>query len=343
MAANAGGRFDPMDLIRAVGGRDNPDLLPDLRLESYTFEQMFGRAPAVFWNVPGTVTLLAGGRQRLTVASRWGAKVAAEPRSDGLIEPVSLNVPGEPVLLTVEEAAGGGGPAFAAEGLRSARAGATLLINTDLPEGSGLGAGEAAQTGIRLALDDLAGAGGLGRGSAADGSGEDAGHYAVGTARLGGQLMPFDLAAAGLRLVIIDTRIRQAAPPADTEQSPMEDAAAALAAGQIAALGPMLTAAHAALAPDEVQHVAVAAALEAGALGARMVVDGCGRPVCALVRAPELADVRTGVCRAFAARGLRMPRFLTVAPADHRPRRVGATASGDRASGVLADKGAHGQ
>jgi galactokinase len=322
MAANVRPRFDPMDLIRAVGGRDNPDLLPDLRLESYTFEQMFGHAPAVFWNVPGTVTLLANGPQRLTVASRWGAKVAAEPRSDGLIAPMSLNVPGEPVVVTVEDAAAGRGPAFAREGLRSARAGATLLINTDLPEGSGLGAGEAAQAGIRLALADLAVGGVTAGGRPADRPGEDADRYAVGTAQLGGQSLPFDLAAAGLRLMVIDTRVRPGDQQAVTEKSPVESAAAALAAGELAALGPMLTAAHSTLAADDVQQVAVAAALDAGALGARMVVDGPGRPVCALVRAQGLADVRTGVRLAFAARGLRTPRFLTVAPADHRPRRV---------------------
>jgi galactokinase len=324
MATDAGGRFDPIDLIRAVGGRHNPDLLPDLRLESYTYQQMFGHPPAVFWHVPGTVTLLSNARQRLTVAARWGAKVAAEPRCDGLVEPIFLYGPGEPALLTVEEAAAGAGPAYAREGLRSARQGATLLINTDLPPGSGLAASEAIQAAVRLALQDVAAAGDSAADpdQADDGDDEDVGHYAVGTALLGGRQLPFDLAAAGLRLVTIDTRVRDVPQPPATEHSPMEAAAAALEAGEIEALGPMMTAAHTALAPDEVQDVAVASALEAGALGARMVIDGPGRPVCALVRAAGLADVRAGICRAFAVRGWRTPRFLTVAPAAHRPRRV---------------------
>jgi hypothetical protein len=326
MAADAGGRFDPIDLIRAVGGRHNPDLLPDLRLESYTYQQMFGHPPALFWHVPGTVTLLSDARQRLTVAARWGAKVAAEPRCDGLVEPISLYGPGEPALLTVEEAAAGAGPAYAREGLRSARQGATLLINTDLPDGSGLGASEAIQAAIRLALQDVAAAGHSAAdpagGQADDGDDEDAGRYAVGTALLGGRQLPFDLAAAGLRLVIIDTRVRDVPQPPVIEHSPMKAAAAALVAGEIDTLGPMMTAAHTALAPDRIQDVAVASALEAGALGARMVFDGPGRPVCALVRAARLADVRAGICRAFEVRGWRTPRFLTVTPAAHRPRRV---------------------
>lgn len=322
MAADVGGRFDPIDLIRAVGGRHNPDLLPEMRLESYTYQQMFGHPPAVFWHVPGTVTLLADGRERLTVAARWGAKVAAEPRSDGLIEPIFLYGPGEPALLTVQEAAAGAGPAYAREGLRSAREGATLLINTDLPEGSGLGMGQAIQAAIRLALQAVAAATDPDSGQADEGRDEDAGHYAVGTARLGSRQLPFGLTAAGLRLVIIDTRVRDIPQLPVAEHSPVAAAAAALEAGDIEALGAMMTAAHAALAPDEVQDVAVTAALDAGALGARMVSDGPGRPACALVRASGLASVRTGVCRAFAARGWRTPRFLTVAAAAHRPRRV---------------------
>jgi len=100
----------------------------------------------------------------------------------------------------------------------------------------------------------------------------------------------------------------------------------------------MLTAAHAALADalaatvpaglpaapaaDEVQQIAVSAALDGGALGARMLVDGPGRPACALLRATLLTDVRRAIVAAFSARRLRIPRLLTVEPAAG-PRRAG--------------------
>jgi hypothetical protein len=287
---------------------DRLDGAPELRLASYTYREVFGQPPARVWRVPGTIALLADGPRRLTVTARWGAIAAAGPRPDGIIEPMRMNRPDERLRLTVEEAAAGAGPAWAADGLRSARYGASLLVNTDLPEGSGVGATEAAQGAIRLALRDLAGLGQMeGR--------QESGSHERGRAMLGDRSLPCDPAASGVRLVVIDTRVRGTAPPPITEQSPVEAAAAALEAGRIEALGPMLTAAHAALAPDEVQDIAVSAAFGAGALGARMIVDGPGRPVLALLPAQLLPEVRTAVSAAFAAGGFRPPRFLTVSPA----------------------------
>jgi galactokinase len=143
----------------------------------------------------------------------------------------------------------------------------------------------------------------------------------VPAALLGGRRLPFDLDRAGLRLMVIDTRVRGAAQPAIAEHAPLADAAAALEAGAIEALGPMLTEAHAAMACDDAQQIAVSAALDAGALGARMIGDGPGRPACALLPAPRLADVWAAVAQAFARRQLRAPRFLTVSPAGG-PRRA---------------------
>jgi galactokinase len=294
---------------------------PELRLASYTYRELFGHPPIGVWHAPGTVTLLADGPLRLTVAARWGAIVAAGPRGDDRIEAIRMNRPDERVCLTVTEAAAGAGPSWAGTALRRARAGVTLLVNTDLPDGSGLGAAAATQTAIGLALRDLAA-----RPSATAPSG-----HRAGCALLGGRPLPFDLDAAGLRLMVIDTRVRDAPQPTVAEHAPVREAAAALEAGRAETLGPMLTAAHTALVTalsatpptrpstemgaDEVQQVAVSAALEAGALGARMLVDGPGRPACALLRAPLLTDVRRAIVAAFSARGLRVPRLLTVAPA----------------------------
>ena len=132
---------------------------------------------------------------------------------------------------------------------------------------------------------------------------------------LGKRQLPFDLAAAGLRLMIIDTRVRGAARSAPAEYSPMAAAAEAISAGDITAIGPLMTAAHKLLDCDNAQHIAVSTALRAGAYGARMITDGPGRPVCALVPVGRLADVRTGVSAWFTRRRLRSPRFLTFTPA----------------------------
>lgn len=285
---------------------DRLDGAPELRLASYTYREVFGYSPTRVWRVPGMVTLLADGERRLTVAARWGAIVAAGPHADGVIELMRMSRPDERLRLTVEEAAAGAGPSWAADGLRSARGGAALLVNTDLTEGTGAGATEATQAAISMALRDLAGEPG--------GGGREAGHQA-GTALLDDRLLSFDPAAAGLRLLIIDTRVRGAAQLPGAEHSPVDDAAAALEAGAIEALGPMLTAAHAALDSDDTQDVAVSAAVSAGALGARMITDGPGRPALALLPAQRLAQVRSAVSAALRARELRSPRFLTIWPA----------------------------
>jgi galactokinase len=229
------------------------------------------------------------------------------------------------VHLTLAEAAAGAGPSWAGTALRGARAGATLLVNTDLPDGSGLGAAAATETAIGLALEDLVPGDTAAAGDRAGAAGP-VGHR-PGRALLGDRGLPFDLSAAGLRLMVIDTRVRDLPQPPIVEHAPVREAAAALEAGSFEALGPMLTAAHAALAAavpaaDDVQRIAVSAALDGGALGARMLVDGPGRPACALLRATLLTDVRRAIVAAFSVRRLRIPRLLTVEPAAG-PRRAG--------------------
>jgi galactokinase len=115
--------------------------------------------------------------------------------------------------------------------------------------------------------------------------------------------------------VLVDTRVRGVPVdvPAD-EDSPLDEAAAAITEGDLPTLGHLLTAAHEARDRDEAQHVAVSMALRAGALGARAIADGPGRPVCALIPVDRLGDVRSAVSGGFADRDLRPPRFLTFAP-----------------------------
>lgn len=293
------------------------DLAWELRLVSYAYQEEFGHSPTGVWQAPGTITLLADGARRLAITARWGAIVAAGPRPGDVVEPVHMNRPGERMRLTVGQAAAGEGPTWAGTALRSARRGAALLVNTDLPEGSGVGATAATQAAIALALRELPAHGEPAGRPGGDGAPAGAGRGGCGPpiAMLGDRRVPFDLAAAGLRLMVIDTRVRAAPQAPAAERAPVEAAAAALEAGAFEAFGQMLTALHAGLPHDDVQETAVSAALAGGALGARMIVDGPGRPVCGLVPASRLAGVRAEVIGAFTRRHLRGPRFLTISPA----------------------------
>jgi galactokinase len=118
-----------------------------------------------------------------------------------------------------------------------------------------------------------------------------------------------------------------------TENQRVLAAAGLLRRGNVADVGPLLTESHVSLRDDfEVSwpeaDVAVAAATEAGALGARMMGGGFGGSVIALVPAalvpaePDPADpaaaasaaVRGAVRRAFARQGWPAPGFLHAPP-----------------------------
>lgn len=286
----------------APGLAERLTLAPELRMASYAYREEFGLPAATIGRVPGQVTLLADGPLQLTVATPWGAITAAGPRADDVIELTRMQRPGERERLTVRDAAAGLGPRWTGNGLTFARSGARLLTSCELPEGAGVGTGAAIEAAIRLCLGD--------RDAAI--SPQEA--LATPCVMLGSRPIPFDLAAAGLRLVVIDTRIWGAAQSPPAEASPVAGAAEALTAGDITAVGPLLTAAHHALARDDAQHATVTIALAAGALGARAITDGPGRPACALVPVGRLADVRAAVRAWFTRKGLRPPRFLTFTP-----------------------------
>lgn len=180
--------------------------------------------------------------------------------------------------------------------------------------------------------------------------------------------IPFDLTAAGLELLVIDTRAEHALvdgqyaqrratceaaaaalgvptlreiPPAEldaalerldseearrrvrhvvTEIARVEEFVGLLRAGQVREVGPLMDASHASLATDyEVScaelDVAVAAAREAGALGARMTGGGFGGSAIALLPAGSGPAVADAVTAAFAAAGFGPPAFLTATAA----------------------------
>ena len=91
--------------------------------------------------------------------------------------------------------------------------------------------------------------------------------------------------------------------------------------GDLSGVGELMTASHLSLREDyEVScaelDLAVDAALDAGALGARMTGGGFGGSAIALVRATGLDQVRDAVVRAFAEHDLRTPDVFTVLPGD---------------------------
>ncbi|MFE4970977.1 galactokinase [Kitasatospora sp. NPDC056651] len=106
-----------------------------------------------------------------------------------------------------------------------------------------------------------------------------------------------------------------------TENARVEDAVARLDAGDLAALGPILTAGHASLRDDyrvscPETDLAVEAALAAGAHGARMTGGGFGGSVIALVDAAAAGHVAAEATAAFRAAGYAEPRTLTAVPAE---------------------------
>jgi len=94
-----------------------------------------------------------------------------------------------------------------------------------------------------------------------------------------------------------------------------------LRSGRPADIGPLLTASHASLRDDfEVTvpelDVAVEAAVDAGALGARMTGGGFGGCVIALAPANLAPAVAGAVAETFASRGFASPTFIDATPAE---------------------------
>jgi len=139
-----------------------------------------------------------------------------------------------------------------------------------------------------------------------------------------------ELGVAALRDVgsvgLVDTlarlssdRLRARVRHVVTENARVLDVVSLLRAGHVSAIGPLFTASHESLRVDfEVssseQDLAVRAALDAGALGARMTGGGFGGSVIALVDARSEASVVDAVTDAFARAGWPSPTCSAVHP-----------------------------
>lgn len=237
--------------------------------------------------------------------------------------------------------------------------GVDLVIESNVPVGAGLGSSAAVEAAVALALSevwragldrpalarvaalvarDVVGRDALGEPSDAPRVGEaiaalhGAPRSAVFSDRAGSatvDTVPFDLDAAGLRLLVVDTGaarpdLRDAASAAARDRHAADetvrarDAADLLRTDGPLALGATLDASHssaraAGLSTPELD-LAVETAQEVGALGARMTGSGSGSAVVALVPTDTLSRLQVALDGAFAEHGFSSPELHVVAP-----------------------------
>jgi galactokinase len=364
------------------------------------FADAFGGQPEGVWYAPGRVNLIGEHTDynegfALPFAIGAGVCVAAAARRDGLLALASRQQGGDVLTVPVTALAPGrpGGwaayPAGLAWALRAAGhriGGASLAIDADLPAGAGLSSSAALACAAGLALaglyrlrvsrPELAG---LGRRAENEFVGVptgpmdqlatllgQAGRALLLDCRAGtGTTVPFDPAAAGLVLLVIDTGVqheltgggyaarrlacqeaartlgvqslrdiagtsplagladpvlRRRARHVVTENRRVLDTAGLLRAGRPGEAGRLLTASHVSLRDDfEVSwpeaDATVAAALRAGALGARMTGGGFGGSVIALAPAGAAGAVAAAVTGVFAGQGWQAPAIRPAQPA----------------------------
>ncbi len=211
------------------------------------FTAVFGRAPDGVWRAPGRVNLIGEHTDYndglvLPFALPLGVSVAAARRDDGVIEvrsrqaatPVTAPVDGGPVVAEgwPADRTWAAYPVGVARVLREhGTGGASLLIDSDLPQGAGLSSSAALECATALALCDLHGVeidrpalARLAQRAENEQVGVPcglmdqaasllctAGHALMLDCRSGlSSQVPFDPAAAGLTLLVVDTRAAHA-------------------------------------------------------------------------------------------------------------------------------------
>jgi len=208
------------------------------------FAERYGYQPQGTWFAPGRVNLIGGPDYNevfvLPFALGAGVCAAASRRSDRRIALTSRQAGGEPVLLDIDAVEPGSAagwaayPAGVAWALRQAgylAGGADVAIDADLPAGAGLSSSAALECSVALALTGLYQVpvprrelAALARRAENDFAGVPsgimdqiaallgrAGHALLLDCRTGTETaVPLDPAAAGLSLLVIDTRARHA-------------------------------------------------------------------------------------------------------------------------------------
>ncbi|MGH3391460.1 MAG: galactokinase [Actinomadura sp.] len=134
------------------------------------FHEVYRRAPEGVWHAPGRVNLIGEHTDYndglvLPFALARGVSVAAARRDDGVLELRSRQA-AEPATVRLDTLAPGATKGWAsyaagvAWALRTAGhpvAGASLLIDSDLPQGAGLSSSAALECAVQLALCELSG------------------------------------------------------------------------------------------------------------------------------------------------------------------------------------------
>ena len=362
------------------------------------FRAEFGIPAAGVWRAPGRANLIGEHTDYnngfvFPFALDRGTMAAATPTASGVLELTSRQVGTGTVTIPLASLAPGAAGGWAAYPAGVVWAlgeagyplpGARVAIDSDLPQGAGLSSSAALECAVALALTQLAGLSVPRQELAAiarraenefvgvptgimDQSAAllcQAGHALLLDCCTGGwENVPLDPAAAGLALLIIDTRakhtltdsgyaarhieceeaaralgvpsLRDIADPSAlaaltdpvlhrrarhvvTENQRVLAMAELLRRGEVTGAGPLLNQSHASLRDDfEISwpeaDVTVDAAVDAGALGARMMGGGFGGSVLALVPA-DSAAVRDAVRAAFRGQGWPEPGFLDAPP-----------------------------
>ncbi|MFF8284731.1 galactokinase [Streptomyces albus] len=370
------------------------------------FRAVYGADPEGVWAAPGRVNLIGEHTDYndgfvMPFALPHTVHAAAARRTDGILRLHSGDVPGAAYQLPLDALAPGadGGwaayPAGVVWALREAGlpvGGADIHVTSTVPTGAGLSSSAALEVATGLALSELYGLD-LARDRLArlcqraenefvgmpcgimDQMASACcteGHVLHLDARdLTRRQVPFDLAASGLRMLVVDTRVkhtladgayagrrraceagaaalgvpslrqvayedldtalsrldtrlddpqvRDCVRHVVTENRRVEEVVALLDAGEVRAVGPLLSAGHASLRDDfrvscaELDLV-VDTALGAGALGARMTGGGFGGSAVVLVEESATEKVGAAVTSAFEAAGHLAPQLFEAVP-----------------------------
>jgi galactokinase len=235
------GRRRPVARTRGDGLTERRD--DDRGGPAERFGAVFGGAPDAVWRAPGRINVIGEHTDYndglvMPVALPLGVTAAVARRADGVLRVASTSVDGGPVELSVTDLAPErveGWAAYAAGVLWALRrsglpdghgAGADVWLDGDVPPGAGLSSSAALECAVAAALNDAYGWGlddarlvQVARAAENDFVGVPSGaldQSASVFCRAGCALLldvrsgkrrhlPFDLAAAGLRLLVVDT------------------------------------------------------------------------------------------------------------------------------------------
>ncbi len=369
------------------------------------FRATFSREPDALFSAPGRVNLIGehtdySGGLVLPFAIDARAHLAAAANQDGTIRVTSAQRPGEIITLDVQDLSPDSAVARSWAGyllgaiwtLRRAGhqiGGFDLALDSQVPSGAGLSSSAAIESVTALTASSLSGVdldvmqiAGLAQQAENDFVGVPCGpmDQTASSAGLKGSVLlfdtkagtvehiPFDPAAHGHEVLVIDTRVAHSLADGEygrrrescekaagilgvrwlrdvtiddlptaldrlgdevlqrrvrhvvTENDRVARTVEKLRAGDVPAIGPLLTASHRSLRDDyevssEELDVAVESALAAGAIGARMTGGGFGGSAIALVPSDRVDAVTTAVMEAFADRGFTAPVARLVRPA----------------------------